>query len=264
MTGVRPAGPTRGRGWPWDAMPGGRSMFPYPLGVLTVLQGLYALLLIVIVLDVGSPTLDLRDVSQWTGAQALPISAALTVITFTVGVAMHTLSRNLFRRTKDLWDMEVLTSPAVRQRFGDLGECRPSGGPTLEEVHAAEGFDQIRKAGEFNHAVDYVLQVRTPRLHQAIQVYRDQYRMARGFILPSLGLAIVLPFWEPVPTGHVGQFPLIGLQLFFLCVLFAGVATYAFRERAYRYAAARLRSFVTLQAEARQLEPAGQHLQAVS
>ncbi len=239
-------------------------MFPYSLGVLTALQGLYSLLLIVIILDVGSPTLDLRDANQWTGAQALPILTGLLAITFTVGVAMHTLSRNLFRRTKDLWDMEVLTSPAVRKRLGDLGECRPSGGPTLEEVHAAEGFDRIRKAGEFNHAVDYVLQIRARHLHQAIQVYRDQYRMARGFILPSLGLAIVLPFWEPVPAGHIGQFPLVGVQLFFLCIFFAGVAMYAFKERSYRYAAARLRGFVTLQAEARQRDHAGQYLQAVS
>ena len=239
-------------------------MFPYSLGVLTVLQGLYSLILIVIILDVGSPTLDLRSMNQWTGASSLPLFAALLCISFTVGVAMHTLSRNLFRRAKDLWDMEVLTSPAVRQRLGDLGECRPSGGPTLEEVHATEGFDRIRKAGEFNHAVDYVLQVRAPHLHQAIQVYRDQYRMARGFILPSLGMALVLPFWDPVPAGHVGQFPLVGVQVFFLCVFFAGVAMYAFKERSYRYAAARLRSYLTLQAEAQQQEHAGQHLQAVS
>ena len=239
-------------------------MFPYSLGVLTALQGLYSLLLIVIILDVGSPTLDLRDANQWSGAQALPIFAALLTITFTVGVAMHTLSRNLFRRSKDLWNMEVLTSPGVRQRLADLGDCRPSGGPTLEEVHAAEGFDRMRKAGEFNHAVDYVLQIRAPHLHRAIQVYRDQYRIARGFILPSLGLAIVLPFWEPLPAGHVGQFPLIGIQLFFLCIFFAGVAMYAFKERSYRYAAARLRGFVTLQVEARQRDHAGQYLQAVS
>ena len=118
-------------------------MFPYPLGVLTGLQGLYSLLLIVVILDVGSPTFDLRDVAAATGAQVLPIFAALLAITFTAGVAMHTLSRNLFRRTKDIWDMNVLTSPGVRQRLGALDECRPSGGPTLEEVHAAEGMDRI-------------------------------------------------------------------------------------------------------------------------
>jgi len=239
-------------------------MFPYSLGVLTVLQGVYSLILIVIILDVGSPTLDLRSMGDWNSSHSLPLFAALLCVSFTVGVAMHTLSRNLFRRSKDYWDMAVLTSPAVRQRLGDLGECRPSGGPTLEEVHAAEGFDRIRKAGEFNHAVDYVLQVRAPHLHQAIQVYRDQYRMARGFIVPSLGLALALPFWDPVPSGHVGQFPLVGVQVFFLCVFFAGVAMYAFKERSYRYAAARLRSFLTLQAEAQQREHAGQHLQAVS
>ncbi len=238
-------------------------MFPYPLGVLTALQGLYSLLLIAVILDVGSPTFDLRDITDSTGVQVLPILAGLLAITFTVGLAMHTLSRNLFRRMKDVWDMEMLTSPGVQQRLGAVGECRPSGGPSLDEVHAAEGFDRIRTAGEFNHAVDYVLQIRAPRLYEAIQVYRDQYRLARGFVLPSLGLAIVLPFWEPVPSGHIGQFPLVALQLFFLCVFFAGVATYAFKERAHRYSAARLRSFMTLQAEARRQVPEAQPLQAV-
>jgi len=238
-------------------------MFPYSLGVLTALQGLYALLFIAILLDVASPTLDLRAIPEWTGSQSVLLAASLLSITFTVGVAMHTLSRNLFRRTKDLWDMDVLTSPGVTRRLEEVGG-QPTGAPTLEEIKAAEGFDRVRKAGEFNHAVDYALQIRAPHLHQAIQVYRDQYRMARGFVLPSLALAIVLPFWDPVPAGHVGSFPLVSLQLFFLCVFFAGVAMYAFKERSHRYAAGRLRSFLTLEGEAqRSARDTGQRLAAV-
>jgi hypothetical protein len=227
-------------------------MFPYPLGVLTLLQGLYSLLWIVILMDVLSPTLDLRDVPGWSGAQTAMFLAALAMTTFAVGVAMHTLSRNLFRKMKDGWDAQVIISPGVKRRLDEGVSYRPSGGPSLDEVLAAEGTDQMRKVGEFLHAVDYVLQIRAPHIHQTIQIYRDQYRLARGFILPSLLLALVLPFWEPLPSGHVGAFPLVNLQLFFLGVFFAGICGYAFKERSHRYAAARLRGFCTLHNEGRE------------
>jgi len=229
-------------------------VFPYSLGVLTALQGLYALLFVIVLVDLGSPTLDLRSLPEWTDSQFVFLAAALLSIMFPLGVAMQTVSRNLFRKTKDLWDMEVLTSPSVTRRMEDLGCAQPIGAPALGEVHAAEHFDRVRKAGEFMHAVDYELQIRAPHVRRSIQVYRDEYRIARGFILPSLMLALVLPFWEPVPAGHVGSFPLISFQLFFLCVFFAGVAMYAFKERARRYAAERVRSYMTVEAEARRSE----------
>ena len=75
----------------------------------------------------------------------------------------------------------------------------------------------------------------------------------------------MLPFCGPVPAGHVGNFPLISFQLFFMAVLFAGISMYAFRERSYRYAAARMRSYLTLEVEAQQARrAAGAHLSAVS
>jgi hypothetical protein len=114
------------------------------------------------------------------------------------------------------------------------------------------------------HALSYVLQIRAPGLYDSIQVYRDQYRLARGFIVPSLILALVLPFWEPVPAGNVGSFPVVSFQLFFLEVFFAGVAMYAFKERSYRYAAALIRSFLTLEIESRQSAETQDHLAAVS
>jgi hypothetical protein len=86
----------------------------------------------------------------------------------------------------------------------------------------------MRKAGEFLHAAEYALQIRAPHIHQAIQIYRDQYRLARGFVLPSLLLAIVVPFSDPLPRGHVGQFPLISLQFFCLGIFFSGICLYAF------------------------------------
>ncbi len=63
--------------------------------------------------------------------------------------------------------------------------------------------------------------------------------------------------------GHIGGFPLISLQLFFLCVLFAGVSMYAFRERSYRYAAARVRSYLALESEQRAAQAEHGHLAAV-
>jgi hypothetical protein len=44
-------------------------VFPYALGVTTVVQGLYSLLWIVILMDVLSPTLDLRRIPDWSATQ---------------------------------------------------------------------------------------------------------------------------------------------------------------------------------------------------
>jgi hypothetical protein len=239
-------------------------VFPYALGVTTVIQGLYSLIAIAILMDLGSPTLDLRVLPEWSPGQAFLFAAVLSTITLAVGAVMHTVSRNAFRKRKDVWATEILLSPGVKQRLDAIGAAQPSGAPSLDEVHAAEGFDRVRKAGEFMHALDYLLLIRAPSVHRSIQVYRDQYRLARGFILPSIVLAVVLPFWDPVPLGHVGSFPLISFQLFFLAVFFAGVSMYAFRERSYRYAAARIRGYLTLAAESRQgARTTAAHLTAV-
>jgi hypothetical protein len=241
-------------------------MFPYSLGVLTMLQGVYSLLWIVLLMDVLSPTLDLRNAPQWPIQQTAVLVVALLTVSFVIGVAMHTVSRNLFRKMKNLWDLQIVTSAGVRRLFDDCGKGRPSGGPSLDEVHAAEGVEQVRKAGEFMHAVEYVLQVRAPQLHRFAQVYRDQYRLARGFVLPTLILTVVLPFWEPLPSGDIGRFPLISLQVFFLGIFLSGTCLYAFRERSFRYAAARLRGFLTLQGEQQRehTRAATAHLAAVS
>jgi hypothetical protein len=226
-------------------------MFPYPLGVVTLLQGLYSMVWIVVLMDVLSPTFDLRDVSKWSAAETTLFFGALLITTFAVGVAMHTVSRNVFRKLRDAWDVQVVTSPGIRSRMAEYGLCRPSGGPSLDEVHAAEGEERVRKAGEFMHALDYVLQIRAPHVYESVRVYRDQYRLARAFILPSLILALVIPFWEPLPAGHVGSFPLISIQIFFMGIFFTGACMYAFRDRSYRYTLSRLRVFWTVENEAR-------------
>jgi hypothetical protein len=239
-------------------------VFPYSLGVLTIIQGMYSLLWVVIMMDILSPTLDLRDLGRWSSAQELLAACALTAIVFALGIVMHTISRNLFRHMKDLWCVNVLLSRAVTLRIDDLGSRGPVGGPSIQEIRDTEGMDQLRKVGEFMHAIDYTLMSHAPHVHEAIGVYRDQYRLAREFILPSIILALVVPFWEPIPMGHIATFPLVSLQIFFLFVLFAGVSMYAFRERSYRYAAARVRSYLALEAEQRATQAEHGHLAAVS
>ena len=50
-------------------------------------------------------------------------------------------------------------------------------------------------------------------------------------------------------AGSIGPFPIIRTQLFLLSILAAAVCFVAFRERSYRYAAAKILAFVTMEAE---------------
>ncbi len=221
--------------------------------IQTLLQGFYSLLWIAVLLDVGSPALDLRNVPEWTGAQLAIVIMLFVTMSFVVGIMVHTFSRNMFRRHKDRWTRDVLSSPAVLNQFRDLAfetYLRRAGAPTLEDMQKAEGWNSVRVAGEFMHVLEYAVLVRAPHVYRSIQVYRDQYRLARGFVVPSVVLAVLLPIWDPVflleNVPHVGPLNIVGIQLFLLGNLFACVAFLAFRERAFRYAAARIRALVTL------------------
>ena len=227
-------------------------MFPYPLGVVTLLQGLYSLFWIAVLLDVASPAFNIQRLPEWTGIE---LALAVTVLfgaASVIGVVMHTVSRSVFRRQKDLWEFKILTSTAVGRRFSKAGVRDTGvGGPTLAEILDQADSDRVRKAGEFMHTLDYVVMAHAPQVFRTIQVYRDQYRLARGFVLPSLAIALVIPFWEPVRlmdgARHVGPFSPIGLQLLLMALLVACVTFLAFRERAFRYAAARVMSFIALE-----------------
>lgn len=228
-------------------------MRPFSQGISMVVHGFYALIWVGIVLDVGSPTFRLR-IPEWTFGEAAVAAAVLFTSAAALGVVMHTISRNVFHQQKQLWALEVLTSPTVQQRFATMGPIGTfPGGPTYEEAIKAEGADRIPKAGGFLHAVDYQLQVRAPFVWQAIQAYRDQYRLARGFVIPSAAFAPVLPLWDPVvaldTAGAIGPFPIIRTQLFLLAVLAAAVCFVSFRERTHRYAAAQLIAYATLEGE---------------
>jgi hypothetical protein len=226
-------------------------MFPFSLAVLTILQGFYSLFWFVILLDIGSPAFDLLNLPDLNGWQLVLSIIALTTMAAVVGVIMHTVSRNLFRRQKDFWAFKVLTSPTVRKRLKATGAGDPGlGGATLQDVLNEENPNRVRHAGEFMHAIDYQVMARSQAVYRTIQVYRDQYRLARGFIIPSLILGILLPLWEPIRALEgartFGPIPLIGAQLLLLGVLFAAISFLAFRERAFRHAAARVMSFLTL------------------
>ena len=103
----------------------------------------------------------------------------------------------------------------------------------------------------FMQGVEYQVMVRAPHVFETIQVYREQYRMARGFILPLAVLAFILPFWAPIAAldgaGSIGPFPIIRSQVFMVGLLASAVSFQAFRERAYRYAAAKTLAWVTIE-----------------
>lgn len=228
-------------------------MRPFTLGVTTLLHGFYALVWVALVLDVGSPSFNL-SMPHWGPTEAVVWIALLFTAAAALGVVVHTISRGVFHRTKERWAMEVLVSPAVQHRFSAFGDVETfPGGPSYAEVLKAEGPDRVRKAGGFLQALEYQLLLRAPEVWRGIQSCRDQYRLARGFILTSAAFAPILPLWAPVQAldsmGTIGPLPIVRTQLFLLSVLGASVCYIAFRERTFRYAAATLLAYATVEGE---------------
>ena len=194
---------------------------------------------------------------MWTGSQAVFALVTFLTVSFAPGIVMHTLSRGLLHRQKQQWTLEVLASGAVESRLAGLSKVYPSpGGPSYaelwEEGEGTEGkHNRAWKAAMFMQGVEYQVMVRAPHVFETIQVYREQYRMARGFILPLAVLAFILPFWAPIAAldgaGSIGPFPIIRSQTFLASILAAAVSYQAFRDRAYRYAASKALAWVTLE-----------------
>jgi hypothetical protein len=229
-------------------------MRPFSLGVTTLLQGVYALAGVIVLFDVGSPTFNLEGIPEWTGTQIIVAAIILFTASVALGVVMHTISKGLFHPIKQVWALDVTSSPTVRTRLSVLGSAETfPGGPTYDDISKGDKADRVRSAAAFLHAIEYQLMTRVHHVYRTVQVYRDQYRLARGFILPSAAFAILLPMWEPVraldSAGSIGPFPIIRTQVFLLGVLAAAVSFVAFRERSYRYAAAKLLAFATLEGE---------------
>ncbi len=232
-------------------------MRPFGLGVTTLIQGVYSLLWVAVLFDVASPTFDLRGSASWTGMQTVIVIILALTGAVALGLMVHTLSRSLFRKRKDQWTLTVLQSQTVQKRLTTVGATETfSGGPRLEDMLNADAATRPRHAGGFVHAITYQLMSRAPQLWGSIQVYRDQYRLARGFVVPSAAFALVLPLWDPIaaldPAGSIGPFPIIRTQLVLLSVLAAAVSYVAFRERAYRYTAAALLAYTTMVAQRKQ------------
>ena len=233
-------------------------MHPFYYAAAQLVQGLFTALALVVIADVASPTFNLDSIPELTGSQAVLVLLVIFTISVALGIVMHTVSRGVFHEMKQRWTLTVLSSPAVRSRLAALGTRQPSpGGPTYEEL-SEEGPERVRKAAALMHGMEYQMMLRAPEAFEALQTYRDQYRMARSFILPSAALAIVLPFWTPVRAldgvgGAIGPLPIIRTQVFLLAVLAAAVCFVAFRERSYRYVAAKALAWVTLEG----LDPTG-------
>ena len=228
-------------------------MRPFSLGVTTLIQGLYALVWVAVMIDVASPTFNIEGLPAWSGTQgAIGIVLVLTAAV-ALGLVMHTISRGIFRKGKERWEAEVLESDTVKKRLTALNALDTfPGGPQYSDVLGAE-IATPQQTGGFMHAIGYQIMARNPHLWHSIQVYRDQYRLARGFIVPSAAFAFVLPFWAPVGAldaeGFIGPFPIIRTQLFLLSILAAAVSYVAFRERTHRYSAAKLLAFATMEGE---------------
>ena len=228
---------------------------PFTLGLTTLVHGFYAMVWVALVLDVGSPSFNL-SMPRWGPTEAVVWIALLFTASAALGVVVHTITRGVFHRTKERWAMEVLVSPTVQQRFTAFGDVETfPGGPTYAEVLKASGEERTRKAGGFLQAIEYQLLLRAPQVWRGIQPTRDQYRLARGFILTSAAFAPVLPLWGPVQAldslGAIGPLPIVRTQLFLLSILAAAICYIAFRERTFRYVAAALLAYATVEGDQR-------------
>jgi hypothetical protein len=235
-------------------------MRPFSLGITTLVQGLYALVWFVVLCDVWSPTFNIEHFPDWTAMQAVVATILIFLASAALGVVMHTISRAVFHPRKQDWTFTILSSPTVKRRFAELGSAGTfPGGSSYEEIFAEKTPSRVRAASAYLHLLEYQIMTRAPDVFRTLQVYRDQYRLARAFILPSAAMALVLPFWAPVATldgaGAIGPFPIIRTQLFLLSLLAALVSYAAFRERSHRYAAAKALAFTTLEGNLKRERP---------
>jgi len=229
-------------------------MRPFNLGITTLMQGIYALLWVIVLFDVASPAFNLDGMPEWSGMQSVVAFVVLLTAAVALGVVMHTISKGLLHPVKLRWILEVLSSDSVKKRMAALGATVTfPGGPSYAEVTDPENASRGHAAAAFMYAASYSVMSRAYDVYRTIDVYRDQYRLARGFILPSAAFAIILPLWEPIKAldavGAIGPFPIIRTQLFLLALLAAAVSFAAFRERSYRYAAATILAFATLEGQ---------------
>ncbi len=229
-------------------------MQPFLMAITTLLHGLSTAMVLLVLADVASPTFNVEEIPAWTGGQSVVVFLTVLTASFALGIVMHTISRGLLHKQRQRWTLEVLASGAMENRLAGLSKVYPSpGGPSYAELWEEDKGTDNRpwRAAMFMQGLEYQVLVRAPHVYQTIQVYREQYRMARGFIIPLAVLAFILPFWEPIAAldgaGSIGPFPIIRSQAFMVSLLASAVSFQAFRERAYRYAAAKTLAWVTIE-----------------
>ncbi len=229
-------------------------MRPFYQSVTTLVHGLFTTMVLVVLADVMSPTFNMNGIPVWTAGQAVFVFATVLTVSFALGIVMHTISRGLLHKQKQQWTLAVLASGAMESRLSRIGNVYPTpGGPSYSDLWNSEETKSRRawRASMFMHGIEFQIMARVPHVFEIIQVYREQYRMARGFILPLAVLGLCLPFWAPVVAldgaGSIGPFPIIRSQAFLVSILAAAVSYQAFRDRAYRYAASKALAWVTLE-----------------
>ena len=242
-------------------------MRSFLMSVTTLIHGLFTTMVLLVLADVWSPTFNIEEIPAWTGGQAVAVFVVVLTVSFALGIVMHTISRGLLHKQKQQWTLDVLASGAMENRLSSVSKIYPSpGGPSYAELWDEEEKDKHNRAWRasmFMQGIEYQIMLRAPHVFETIQVYREQYRMARGFILPLAVLAFTLPFWAPVialDAGSIGPFPIIRSQVFMVSLLASAVTFQSFRERAYRYAAAKALAWVTLEG----VEARGRSLTSVS
>ena len=229
-------------------------MQPFLMAITTLVHGLSTAMVLLVLADVASPTFNVEEIPAWTGGQSVVVFVTALTASFALGIVMHTISRGLFHKQKQRWTLEILASGAVENRLAGLSKVYPSpGGRYADLWDEEEKATRTRtwRANMFMQGVEYQIMVRAPQVFDTIQVYRHQYRMARGFILPMAVLAFILPFWDPIVAldgaGSIGPFPIIRSQAFMVSLLASAVSFQAFRERSFRYSAAKALAWVTLE-----------------
>ena len=229
-------------------------MRPFYLAVTTLIPGLFTSMVLLVLADVASPTFNVEEIPVWIGSRAVFAVVAVLTVSFALGIVMHTISRGLLYKQTQQWTLDVLTSGAVESGLAGLSRVQPSpGGPTYAELWGEEEDmpNRMAKAAAFMQGLEYQVMVRAPEVFETIQGYREQYRMARGIILPLAVLAFILPFWAPVVAldgaGSIGPFPIIRTQVFLVSLLASAVSFVSFRERADRYSAAKALAWGTIE-----------------
>jgi hypothetical protein len=230
----------------------------------TLLHGLFTCIVLLVVADVASPAFNFSGIPNWGVSQTTFAFTTVLTVSLALGIVMQTLSRRLFRNQERLWILGVLGRGEVKESLAALSDIEPAPGrPAFAELSEEEEEVQTRaiKASAFVHSLEYQLMIRAPHVLDKIQVYHDQYRMARGFILPLAILSVTLPFWDPVAAlngvGSIGPFPIIRSQTLMLSILASRVCFVTFQDRANRYTLAKAMAWATMEGiEAKERQPA--------